>query len=144
MPLDGAAVKCSRNDVFCFVYVGERIGHSAVAINITGISRFVHGVWAFLTLFLLQFCHHSLSKLAHILTFLCPLLRTIYLPLLVKGIVHLKIQIWWKYTLSQAILDVDEFVFSSEQDEKFSIKSLAQYGSPEVNGCHQNESPNSC
>ncbi len=48
-----------------------------------------------------------------------------------------KKNICWKYTHGQAIQDVDEFVSSSDL-ETCSITSLVT-----VNGCRQNESPNS-
>ncbi len=49
---------------------------------------------------------------------------------------------WWS-PYPQAIQDVDEFVSSSDL-EKCSITSLLSSGCSAVNGCHQNESPNSC
>ncbi len=53
-----------------------------------------------------------------------------------KGTVHPKVQTCWKCTHPQAIHDVFEF-FSS------SLHHLLTNGSSAVNGCRQNESPNS-
>ncbi len=52
--------------------------------------------------------------------------------------VHLKVKIHWKCTHPQAIQDVDVFVSSCEQ-----MKEKCSNGSSAVNGCRQNESPNS-
>ncbi len=55
-----------------------------------------------------------------------------------------KIEIYWKSTLSQAIQDVDEFVSSCEQIWRdLTLHPLLTNGSSAVNGCRQNESPNS-
>ncbi len=53
-------------------------------------------------------------------------------------------KICWKCTRSQAIQDVDEFFFSSEQIwRNWALYHLLTNGSSAVNGCCQNESPNS-
>ncbi len=58
----------------------------------------------------------------------------------IKGIVHLKRKISWKCTPSQAIRDVDEFVYSSEQIWRNSaLHHLLTSVSSAVNGCRQNE-----
>ncbi len=54
--------------------------------------------------------------------------------------VHTKIKFCCKCVHSQVIRDVDEFVSLSDL-EKCSIASLSN-GCSAVNGCHQNESPN--
>ncbi len=61
-----------------------------------------------------------------------------------KGIVHPKMKICWQFTHPQAIQHVDEFVSSSEQIwRNLSLHHLLINGSSAVNGCRQNESPNS-
>ncbi len=61
-----------------------------------------------------------------------------------KVIVHTEFKIGWKCTLPQAIQEVDEFVSSSEQIWKnIALHHLLTNGSSAVNGCRQNESPNS-
>ncbi len=61
-----------------------------------------------------------------------------------KGIVHSKMKIFWKVAHSQAIQGVDGFVTSSEEIWiNFALHHLLTNGSSVVNGCHQNESPNS-
>ncbi len=61
-----------------------------------------------------------------------------------KGIVHPKMKICWNFTYPQAVQDVDEFVSSTEQIWR-SVAShhLLTNGSSAVNGCRQNERPNS-
>ncbi len=61
------------------------------------------------------------------------------------GIVQAKMKICWKFTHPQAIQDVDEFV-SSWQWIRRNLAlhhHLLTKGSSAVNGCRQNESPNS-
>ncbi len=61
-----------------------------------------------------------------------------------KGIVHPKKKICWKSTRPQAIKDVDESVSSSEHIwRNLALRHLFTNGSTAVNGCRQNESPNS-
>ncbi len=48
----------------------------------------------------------------------------------IKGIVHKIIKIWWIFAHPYSIQDVDEFITIN--------------GSSAVNGCRENESPNSC
>ncbi len=60
-----------------------------------------------------------------------------------KGIIHPKMKICWKCTQPQAIQNVDDFVFSSEQIwRNLTLHHFITNGSS-VNGCRQNESPNS-
>ncbi len=57
---------------------------------------------------------------------------------------HKKKKICRKYTQSQVIQDVGEFVSSSEQIwRNVALHQLLTNGSFAVNGFHQNESPNS-
>ncbi len=52
--------------------------------------------------------------------------------------------IFWKCIHPQAIQDGDEFVYSSETDlDNLALHHLFTNGSSAVNGCRQNESPNS-
>ncbi len=61
-----------------------------------------------------------------------------------EGIVHPKIRTCWKCPRSQAVQDVDEFVSLSEQIwRNVALHHLLTNGSSAVNGCRQNESPNS-
>ncbi len=56
-----------------------------------------------------------------------------------KGIVHPKMKICWKFTHPQAIQDVDEFVFSSEQIwRNLELDHLLISRSTAMNGCRQN------
>ncbi len=55
----------------------------------------------------------------------------------IKGIVHPKMCICWKFTHPQNIQDVDEFAWN------VALHHLLTSGSSAVNGCRQNESPNS-
>ncbi len=88
----------------------------------------------------------SLTKWGRPLPFPAPSLSWVYISLsaewTLKGIVHPKMKICWKCTCRQAIQDVDEFGSSSDL-AKFTITSLAHHGFSAVNGCRQNESPNS-
>ncbi len=60
------------------------------------------------------------------------------------GIFHPKMNISWKCTRPQAIKDVDEFISSSGQIwRNVALNHLLSNVSPAVNGCRQNESPNS-
>ncbi len=53
-------------------------------------------------------------------------------------------KICWKFTLPQTIQDVNEFVASLEQIwSNVALNNLLTNGSSAVNGCRQNESPNS-
>ncbi len=64
--------------------------------------------------------------------------------LILKGIVHPKMNICWQCTHPQAIQDEDEFVSSREQIwRNVALHHLLTNGSSAVNGCRQNESPNS-
>ncbi len=55
------------------------------------------------------------------------------------------IEICWKLNHPYTIQDVDEFVSSSEQIwRNLALRHLLTNGSSAVNGCRQNESPNSC
>ncbi len=55
-----------------------------------------------------------------------------------------KMKICWKCTRTQVIQDVDEFVSSSEQIwRNVALHHLLTDGPSAVNGCRQNESPNS-
>ncbi len=52
--------------------------------------------------------------------------------------------ICWKYTHFQAIQDENEFISLSEQIwRNLALHHLLTNGSSAVNGCRQNESPNS-
>ncbi len=62
----------------------------------------------------------------------------------IKGVMYPKMKICWKFTHPQAIQDVDEFVLSPEQIwRNVALHHLLTNGSSAVNGCRQNESPNS-
>ncbi len=62
----------------------------------------------------------------------------------IKEIVYPKIKLFWKCTHSQAFQDVDEFASSSEQIwRNVALHHLLSNRSSAVNGCRQNESPNS-
>ncbi len=53
-------------------------------------------------------------------------------------------KICWNYSHRQAMQDVDEFVSLLEQIwRNVALYHLLTNGSPAVNGCRQNESPNS-
>ncbi len=61
-----------------------------------------------------------------------------------KGIVHPKMKICWRWSHPHAIQDVDKFVSSSEKIWRNLVSlHLLTNGSSAVNGCRQNESPNS-
>ncbi len=61
-----------------------------------------------------------------------------------SGIVHPKMKICWNFTHPPVIQDIDEFVSSSEQIwRNVAFYHLLTNGSSAVNGCRQNESPNS-
>ncbi len=61
-----------------------------------------------------------------------------------KGTVHPSMKIHWTFMHRQAIQGVDEFVSSSEQIwRNVALHHLFTNGSSAVNGCHQNERPNS-
>jgi len=62
---------------------------------------------------------------------------------LFKGIAHLKRKFCLKSTHPQGIQDVDKFVSSWEQIwSNLALHHLLTSGSSAVNGCHQDESPN--
>ncbi len=64
------------------------------------------------------------------------------LKIKLKGIVHLKMKHLWTFCHPRAIQD--EFVSSSEQIwRNLAFHHLLTNGSSAVNGCRQNESPNS-
>ncbi len=65
------------------------------------------------------------------------------LRLCLKAIAHPKMKICKNFTQPQAILNVDEFVSSSEHFWRNILHHLLTNGSSAVNGCRQNESPNS-
>ncbi len=61
-----------------------------------------------------------------------------------KGIVNPKMKFGWKCTQPHAIYDLDEFVSSSEQIwRNLALHHQLIIASSAVNGCRQNESPNS-
>ncbi len=61
-----------------------------------------------------------------------------------KGIVHPEMKICWKYTHPQAIQDEDEFDSLSEEIwRNVALHLMFINTSSAVNGCRQNESPNS-
>ncbi len=62
----------------------------------------------------------------------------------IKEIVHPKMNICCKFTHFQGIQDVDEFASLAEQIWRNSaLHHLLTNGSSAVDGCRQNESPNS-
>ncbi len=62
----------------------------------------------------------------------------------VKRMFHSKPKVFWKFPHPLTIQDVDEFVSSSEQIwRSLALYNLLTSGSSAVNGCRQNESPNS-